>query len=294
MGQVRVQHRLADEMREQVLAFLDEAPIGSGARFNDHLLSDLRTPRAGFVAAIEEIDSGVSGYAQASTANEGYLLGCVAGSPERRVALLRHLLAALPGDVPVTWWSTDENAPVASELGLVPDRRLLNMCSPLPVSDAATVAVRPFRPGHDEAAWLSVNNAAFALHGEQGGWDAATLRQRISEPWFSAEGFLVHERDGRMAAFCWTKLHPGPPLIGEIYVIAVHPDFHGLGLGRSLTVAGLAHLYSVGATRAMLYVAAENTVAVRLYEHLGFTIDHADQSYSRSATRASPRLEEPA
>jgi mycothiol synthase len=65
-------------------------------------------------------------------------------------------------------------------------------------------------------------------------------------------------------------------------VIAVHPDFHGLGLGRALTVAGLQHLYASGATAAMLYVDADNTAAVVLYEHLGFTVDHADQAYRRA------------
>ena len=294
MGKVSVQHRLAHDTRTQVLEFLASASASTpGARLNDHLLSDLRTPRRGFVAAIHATDGSVAGYAQASTANEGYLLGCIAASPEDRIALLSSLLDELPLDVPVTWWTRDVDAPVAATLGLIPDRRLLNMCSDLPVvDDASHVAVRPFLPGRDDEDWLAVNNAAFALHGEQGGWDAATLRQRLSEPWFSAEGFLVHERDGRMAAFCWTKLHPGPPLLGEIYVIAVHPDFHGLGLGRALTVAGLQHLYAVGATTAMLYVAADNAVAIRLYERLGFAIDHADQSYIRPAIPTSPRPEE--
>ena len=174
---------------------------------------------------------------------------------------------------------------IAAKAGLQRGRQLLQMRRPLPVEDetdgSAGLAVRPFRPGLDEEAWLVVNNRAFHVHPEQGGWDMETLRSREEQDWFDPAGFLLHEEDGRLAGFCWTKVHAEhrPPL-GEIYVIATDPDFQGRGLGRRLVLAGLDWLAGQGLGTAMLYVDRDNVAAVRLYESMGFTVDHVDQAYT--------------
>ncbi len=299
MVRVRTAMRLSPEQHRQVLDFLDVAHVLDCARLNDHLRIDLaQGPRPGFVAALahdteNDDDGALVGYGQASAGNDGYVIDGIMLSEfagdidEAEYQLLTALLGELPAGAAVTWWAHPdaESARVAARLGMHPDRHLLKMERPLPIDAAAHVELRPFRPGADDSAWLEVNNDAFADHAEQGGWDLATLRQRQAEAWFDAEGFLLHERDGRLAAFCWVKIHPtddGEAPIGEIYVIAVHPDFHGLGLGRELTVAGLAHMTTRGAESAMLYVDAANTAAVRLYEQLGFTVATSEQSYRRN------------
>ena len=78
-----------------------------------------------------------------------------------------------------------------------------------------TIATRPFRPGVDEDAWLEVNNRAFARHPDQRDQTRADVEAQEREPWFDPAGFLVLDaepdgpRAGRLAGFCWTKVHRG-------------------------------------------------------------------------------------
>ncbi len=177
-----------------------------------------------------------------------------------------------------------ESDRVAAVIGLRPGRALYQMRRRLPVEPGLAgpdlPSTRAFVPGRDEQAWLELNNRAFEWHPEQGGWDLETLKERESQPWFDPEGFLVHEEDGRIVGFCWTKVHADhdPPL-GEIYVIAVDPAVTRRGLGRGLTLAGLDHLARRGLRTAMLYCDAANTRAVKLYVDLGFAVNHIDQAY---------------
>lgn len=188
------------------------------------------------------------------------------------------------GGGPVFVWvsePTPEDDAIAVAHDLRIGRDLLQMRVPLPLA-ATDLAWRAFRPGIDDDAFLEVNNRAFDWHPEQGGWTRETLAEHLREPWFDPAGFLLHEQDGRLAAFCWTKVHAGedPPL-GEIYVIAVDPDFHGTGLGKSITLAALEWLHRQrGITVGMLYVDSANEPAVRLYEKLGFTVHHIDRAYA--------------
>ncbi|MEQ8716069.1 MAG: mycothiol synthase [Acidimicrobiales bacterium] len=167
---------------------------------------------------------------------------------------------------------------VATDLGFDAYRDLWQMRCPLPV-EGTDLVVRPFADD-DAGAFLAVNNRAFSWHPEQGDMSEADLSERRAEPWFDPQGFLLHDRDGRLAGFCWTKEHRDttPPL-GEIYVIAVDPDFAGRGLGTALTRAGLAHLAAAGLTTGMLYVESDNHAAVATYHRIGFTRHHTDRAY---------------
>ncbi|MGW7578279.1 mycothiol synthase [Streptomyces sp. NPDC054765] len=144
------------------------------------------------------------------------------------------------------------------------------------------VSVRTFQPGTDDAAWLEVNAEAFAHHPEQGSLIQRDLDDRKAEAWFDPKGFFLAEKDGRLTGFHWTKVHADEGL-GEVYVLGVRPGAQGGGLGKALTSVGLRHLAGQGLPTAMLYVDADNTAAVSVYERMGFATHETDLMY-RSET----------
>lgn len=147
------------------------------------------------------------------------------------------------------------------------------------------VRLRAFAPGRDEDAVVEINRLAFAWHPEQGALTADDVRQAETEDWFDAAGFLlaVRESDDTVLGFHWTKVHPlidGGP-IGEVYVVGVHPDAQGGGLGKALTLAGLVHLRDERRMdRVMLYVESDNQPALAVYAKLGFTRWDSDVQYA--------------
>ncbi|MDH6579561.1 mycothiol synthase [Kitasatospora sp. MAP5-34] len=153
------------------------------------------------------------------------------------------------------------------------------------------VTVRTFRPGRDGAEWLRLNALAFAHHPEQGAWTEQDLADRLAEPWFDPAGFFLAIRDERIVGFHWTKVHPEG--LGEVYVVGVDPAEQGNGLGRALTAIGLRHLAEERKLETvLLYVDADNSAAVRVYERLGFTIHEVDLMYRVSGHRTAEQTAE--
>ena len=221
-------------------------------------------------------------------------------------ALAGAVVEAFP-DVVLSAWSHGNHpaaAALADRFGFARVRDLWVMRRPLadpplppvpPVSGesdpdepgAPEVVVRPFRPGADEESFLALNAEAFAGHPEQGAMTRADLDQRMAEPWFDADGFFVAEarsdatgpagaKVGDLLGFHWTKVHPGEPPHGEVYVVGVSPKAQGLGLGRLLTLTGLHHLAARGLAEVVLYVESDNAPAIAVYSRLGFTHAAAD------------------
>ncbi|EWT02529.1 hypothetical protein N865_02325 [Intrasporangium oryzae NRRL B-24470] len=213
----------------------------------------------------------------------------------RRRGVGRALVEALPEQVRL--WSHARGAAgegaarFAEALGLRPVRSLHVMGRSLrsgpewgPAILPADLVARHFEVGRDEDAWVQVNAAAFAHHPEQGSLRRADLEQRMAEPWWDPDGFIlvVEAADpARIAAFHWTKVDPPEGDVGEVYVVGVAPAQQGRGLGTAVTVLGLDHLARRGLREVVLYVDEENTAAVHTYSRLGFEDVEVHRQYAR-------------
>jgi mycothiol synthase len=216
-------------------------------------------------------------------------------------ALLRRIFedeGGMSGDL--TAWAHG-NHPAARALadrfGFSAARTLLQRDRPLPEADDSPavpegVSISAFRPATaeepgDAAEWVRLNARVFATHPEQGGLTEDDLTDRQNEPWFNAADLLLARAEtsdgaqpGPILGYNWLKIEPGAT-IGEIYVLGVHPDAAGAGIGRALMQAGLARLRERGCTAVELYVEAESTTPVRLYRSLGFVDRSVDVQYHR-------------
>lgn len=280
------------------------------APLSEQPLLRLRDPQGPTTHLMVRAADDLAGYAQVDRGTPGSASAELVVHPFARhhgvgTALLEHALELMDTEQRTlsVWAHGDLPAArrLAARTGLVVVRELWKMHRPLrtaaPAPSPATgrpapsasltpgVTLRSFRPGEDDAAWLSVNARAFASHPEQGRLTHADLQARVSEPWFDAESFLLAERDGEIVGFCWLKVPsdqtPEAPRVGEIYALGVDPSAQGLRLGTALTSAGLDRLRTLGVAVVELYTEGDNTLAIRTYTTAGFTRATVDVQMAR-------------
>lgn len=237
--------------------------------------------------------------------------------PERRRrGLGRRLLAEVRGRFPGSQLWAHGTLPAAQALAeseeLKPERTLLVMSRPLvgvaePVDLENAIpnwSIAPIRPDVDLDAFTELNAAAFAQHPEQGQLTVEDMKQRFAQDWFDRELLLLVRpksldkpediADGaamsasvasanglngeKPLAFLWLK--PQSQSLVELYVLGVHPQIQGKGLGGSLANLMLKIMRGHGFQQAILYVDADNEPAVRSYRRAGFDISQTHTQYA--------------
>ncbi len=123
------------------------------------------------------------------------------------------------------------------------------------------------------------------------------------DPWTMDDyrQLLTDERDSAYWVLEPVSSHAGshlPPLLGtagmqmaygtaHITTIAVHPDWHRRRIGAWMLLHMLAVACTLGATRAVLEVRADNSPALSLYTKYGFVrVDHLEEYYAPSGAAA--------
>lgn len=314
-------HELSDADRTRVLALLAEVAAHDGVDplSEEHLLA-LRGPdpqvwlaRARSEGPDDSDNSGASpgsGVIVGVASRSGRAVEVAVHPDHRRRGHGRALLTAALGldldlDLDETGaphadravWAHGDLPParaLAAHLGLERARELLRLEKRLAPEDAALprmpdVTALADAPEHERAgalaAWLRLNGIAFADHPEQGRWTSTDVAARLAEPWFDpALLYLVPRTDrDELLASLWVKPDHTDRGRAEIYVLAVHPDAAGQGLGRALLQHVLGELAREGVVVVDLYTSAENERAVRLYERTGFRVVERHGQYARPA-----------
>ena len=179
----------------------------------------------------------------------------------------------VPDGVDHTLWAfRDDQVAAARDCGYRGIRSVVRLSGD--IVEIASVTRSDVRIGPmDEAdvdAVVSINNRAFAGHPEQGAMTAAGFRSLAELEWFEMTGVLLARSERGIGGFCITKL---VDRIGEVYVVAVDPDFAGLGIGRALTTASYRLLGERGATEAQVWTDESNRAAMSLYWTIGLSVD---------------------
>lgn len=88
-----------------------------------------------------------------------------------------------------------------------------------------------------------------------------------------AGGLMVWEIDGRIAGMYRTPIAEGRAShTAMLATVAVHPDFQGTGLARTMLEDALDRLRAKGVVRIELLAEADNVRGIAFYKKLGFEV----------------------
>ena len=205
--------------------------------------------------------------------------------------VLSEVLSLVPPGAQTSGWSRRPSLDASLErIGFSAVRSLSEVALVLPIESSPTATEQDFvvRSFNDDdvETLVSINAAAFGDHREAGSLDRGEVESLMKEPWFDRDGLLFHEVGGVVAGFCWTKVHDNGE--GEIYRIGVDPQFHSLGIGRQIVLAGLEHLATKRAcSTGFLWVDEANAPAMGLYHAIGFTTRSRNREFAPAFTASN-------
>lgn len=152
----------------------------------------------------------------------------------------------------------------------------------------------------DIAAIIAILHSAFwsnFIRLEPDAWDSASYRMEVrARHQREARDFwpniTIAEFDGESGG--WGARFAGKNEIAEMWV---HADFQGKGAGGALIRKFLSDIADEGHPEAWIETHRRNESAIRLYQRMGFVIDHEKTHYSKGLLRNIPlvrmRLELP-
>jgi len=182
---------------------------------------------------------------------------------------------------------------VLSRLGFKYIRRFLELRLdmdrvPWQDTDPAALRCRHLQCGEEDKL-TQIQNRSFA-----GTWgynpntvEAITYRINLSN--CSPEDIvLTYDRD-TVIGYCWTQITyeqetGAGERKGRIFMLGVEPGYRGMGAGKRVLLAGLAHLKSKRLRVAELTVDSENKAACALYSSVGFEVRASSLWYEKSMT----------
>ena len=115
------------------------------------------------------------------------------------------------------------------------------------------------------------------------GYDLARVRRELAESWADAASFAV-EVDGQVIGLIQYSEENEPDYRHAAIDIALHPAWHGRGLGTDAVRTLARHLFAArGHHRVTIDPAAANERAIRSYRRVGFRPVGIMRRYERGA-----------
>ena len=296
-----------DTLTEDELKFLDDVAVTDGAPEISGGLMAIATGEdtaheAQTASSIWRLFDGEAliGFGIRALQGDRHAAEFLIAPDHRGQGLGERLLTTILDEEPEAWCWSHGDHPAAKHLaqkhGLSRDRVLYQMrtdtglsLDSLPETQAPEgVEIRSFAPG-DEDGWLSVNNAAFDWHPEQGGQTRADIDAVVTAADFDPETFVIAARDEEVIGFHQTKITDTDDegRLGEVYVVGVDPCIHAKGVGKALTIEGMRRMVAAGAETIELYVESDNAPALGLYERLGFHVAVAHVAYAPASAEVT-------